>query len=94
MENPYESYESFDIFLDCEFCWSGPLECECSDVDMSDEPVGEVVTIECALADTDKMFSAVTKLGRAQTETLLDELSLDRNDSAAWASIDSMAMWA
>ena len=91
MENPYESYKSFDIFLDCEFCWSGPLECECSDVDMSDV---EEITIESALADTDKMFSAVTKLGRAQTEALLDELALDRNDSAAWVSIDSMAMWA
>ena len=83
-------YESIDIFLDCEFCFQGPLDCDCCDVEMVFD---DVICIDAALFDTEQMFSAVTKLGREQTETLLDELSLGKNDAGTWATIDSLAMW-
>ena len=83
-------YEAIDIFLDCEFCMGGPIDCNCIDVDTS-------LSLDCyiddALEDTAVMFSAVDKLGREQTTRLCKELNLDTRDSSSWKTIDSMAMW-
>lgn len=83
-------YESINVSFDCEFCSGGPLDCECVDVDIS---LSSDCDIDDALADTALMFSAVTKLGREQTDNLCKELSLDVRESSSWKTIDSMAMW-
>lgn len=37
--------------------------------------------------------TVVAKLGREQTEALLAELALDRNDTNSWKTLESLAMW-
>jgi hypothetical protein len=85
----YEAYELHHNSLGCEFCLEGPLECACEDVSM----VLEEADLDEALSDTRRRFEVVAKLGRAKTEQILGELSLDADEAASWKTVESMAMW-
>ena len=83
-------YEEISISISCGFCSEGPLECECEDVNMDEV---EALSLDDALAASGDRFSAIDKLGRAQTETLIGELALDSFEPDSWKAIKSLSDW-